>query len=789
MWFELEPVQLLTRFGARQATVGWWPSPAAPGRGGGGSSSRSPLLLTHPHSTNAMSLLWQRRALASLTPVAQAQARLACRFVPPTASAVTTVRRAVPAAAGQHAWMRGIHTGSMRWSEVPPTVTPAAAATPATPVTPSSTSGSSTPQPRASKPKSDRSRTGGSNTRRDKSNDNMLQYLLGLAVLVVGASWAAVPLYRAFCAHTGYGGTTQTDKDGTKLATLTPSKREVTISFNADVSPSMHWKFVPSQPQLKVKLGEPCLAFYKATNLRDKAITGVATYNVTPMKTGAYFHKIQCFCISIGSIVSFADGLGRKIESCESLRDVLTFDPDDAAASSPVSSSLPGGVLAGRSEGLLIQGEKECVEVVLEDGRTLECTPDHRLFTTQGWMEAQHLVLDSNSCRVLCGPDVVLDEPMVGDETFTLDLPHAKRTLTLEHERDACFAFARLLGRTLSSNEKQSATLHLDHELDVDAVMRDLTTLGVQTLPVVEKSDDNVHKVVLHEALSRDLMHHAGAALPAFVTDAATPQCVKREFLAAYFGGVDVDNTCSEEEETMQLSLSVTESIESLLVNEFGFEKVDTKEMRMHLSPVDTKRFAETIGFRYASHKQMRLTVAASWFRMQATLNDKSSAINLLDWLESINARQLFSSKVAVPQERSSWPVIGLKVVQRTALAGVKPTFDLSVSGTHSFLASGMVVHNCFDEQRLRANETVDMPVFFYIDPAMEEDANCNDATHLTLSYTFFPVEDDEDDVRTEEEKDKEMMGIRSHGTGIMPDFGHGTVPKQQGPSGSNPPK
>jgi cytochrome c oxidase assembly protein subunit 11 len=113
---------------------------------------------------------------------------------------------------------------------------------------------------------------------------------------VIGASWAAVPLYRAFCAHTGYGGTTQTDKDGSKLASLKPGKKEVTVSFNADVNPAMHWSFTPSQKQLKVRLGEPVLAFYKATNLRDKAVTGVATYNVTPQKSGAYFSKIQCFC-------------------------------------------------------------------------------------------------------------------------------------------------------------------------------------------------------------------------------------------------------------------------------------------------------------------------------------------------------------------------------------------------------------------------------------------------------------------------------------------------------------
>jgi cytochrome c oxidase assembly protein subunit 11 len=122
----------------------------------------------------------------------------------------------------------------------------------------------------------------------------MLQYLLGVGALVLAASWAAVPLYRAFCAHTGYGGTTAQDKDGSKLASLKPGKREVVVSFNADVSPAMHWRFVPSQPQLRVRMGEPVLAFYKATNNLDKAVTGVATYNVTPLKVGAYFHKIQC---------------------------------------------------------------------------------------------------------------------------------------------------------------------------------------------------------------------------------------------------------------------------------------------------------------------------------------------------------------------------------------------------------------------------------------------------------------------------------------------------------------
>lgn len=44
----------------------------------------------------------------------------------------------------------------------------------------------------------------------------------------------------------------------------------------------------------------------------------------------------------------------------------------------------------------------------------------------------------------------------------------------------------------------------------------------------------------------------------------------------------------------------------------------------------------------------------------------------------------------------------------------------------------------CFEEQRLNAGETVDMPVFFYIDPDFVSDPNMKGIEQLTLSYTFF---------------------------------------------------
>ena len=117
--------------------------------------------------------------------------------------------------------------------------------------------------------------------------------ILSLVVVgMVGLSFASVPLYRLFCQVTGFGGTTQV----AEVAPETVSERIVTVRFNADVDPQLPWRFAPEQREVTLKVGEVGEAFYRARNLSDEPVTGSATFNVTPLKAGPYFTKVQCFC-------------------------------------------------------------------------------------------------------------------------------------------------------------------------------------------------------------------------------------------------------------------------------------------------------------------------------------------------------------------------------------------------------------------------------------------------------------------------------------------------------------
>lgn len=116
--------------------------------------------------------------------------------------------------------------------------------------------------------------------------------VLACVLMMTGLAFASVPLYNIFCSVTGFAGTTQ-------VASALPDtilERKVTVHFTTTTGRNMPWQFKAEQNKIEVRLGERGLANFWATNPATQPVAGTAVYNVTPLKVGKYFQKVQCFC-------------------------------------------------------------------------------------------------------------------------------------------------------------------------------------------------------------------------------------------------------------------------------------------------------------------------------------------------------------------------------------------------------------------------------------------------------------------------------------------------------------
>ena len=115
--------------------------------------------------------------------------------------------------------------------------------------------------------------------------------LFGLVMLAV--AFASVPLYRAFCAATGFDGTTQ-------RADVAPGAiaGQIGVRFDANINAALPWKFEPEQPTVRIQPGQRTTIYYTAQNYTARSTTGQAVFNVSPAQAGQYFSKIECFCFT-----------------------------------------------------------------------------------------------------------------------------------------------------------------------------------------------------------------------------------------------------------------------------------------------------------------------------------------------------------------------------------------------------------------------------------------------------------------------------------------------------------
>jgi cytochrome c oxidase assembly protein subunit 11 len=118
--------------------------------------------------------------------------------------------------------------------------------------------------------------------------------LVTIFFLMLGLSFAAVPLYELFCRVTGFAGTTQNaiNKELPKVVINQTYK----IRFDTNLGNKLDWKFYPEKNTLDLKPGEVHNVNFYVENLDQIGTAGVSSFNVSPSSFGLYLNKIGCFC-------------------------------------------------------------------------------------------------------------------------------------------------------------------------------------------------------------------------------------------------------------------------------------------------------------------------------------------------------------------------------------------------------------------------------------------------------------------------------------------------------------
>ena len=148
--------------------------------------------------------------------------------------------------------------------------------------------------------------------------------LAGIFILMLGLSFAAVPLYDLFCRVTGFGGTTQVSKEAPKIVL----DKVVSVRFDTNVN-NLDWNFKAKSNVIDVKVGQVNRIEFEVENLGNETTHGVASFNVSPASFGKYYSKLGCFCFE-----------KQELKAGEKATYVMTFYLDPDLVNDPTTKNL-----------------------------------------------------------------------------------------------------------------------------------------------------------------------------------------------------------------------------------------------------------------------------------------------------------------------------------------------------------------------------------------------------------------------------------------------------------------
>jgi len=374
---------------------------------------------------------------------------------------------------------------------------------------------------------------------------------------------------------------------------------------------------------------------------------------------GLRFGEMERDCEYENTEIAMTNGLSiyiKNMEDCES--EVLGWD------------EKTNKLIPSKQSGFMYKGERECVKLTFEDGRTNICTPEHPILTSDNqWIKAKDLLANQQKVKagITC-PVIDFNEEIkecngwqlrVGDLLFKTDT---------KENYIKTLVFAKIIGYLITDGNISKYKGHyksivfLGHMIDVNSFLGDLKLLcKTKQTNFISK---NLYSVRIPAELTKNIVELDGiiigkkvsqqAQVPEFILDKDCPLSIVREFLGGMFGGDghtsvlgmhrgkrDILSSISFSQTKNKIHLeSLTQMFKNIqqLLSRFGIvnttiqkfketsyskgkshieENNKNYQLTLHLDMNELIPFHDKIGFRYCCHKSQRLEASVSYKRLR----------------------------------------------------------------------------------------------------------------------------------------------------------------------------
>jgi DNA-directed RNA polymerase II subunit RPB2 len=253
---------------------------------------------------------------------------------------------------------------------------------------------------------------------------------------------------------------------------------------------------------------------------------------------GFRFGEMEKDCLYPTSLISISSGLSSQIQYLNNNTELILG----------WNSELQG-ITKAKQIGFKNIGQRECIELLFEDGRSLKVTPNHELLTENGnWITAENITNERIKCSVLY-PEMNINKEIEECNNWEYEAGNIKLKTNNKTEFLKTLAFARIIGYLITDGHistNYSGSLFMGHQLDVEQILDDLKLFNGTDQETVKLNSLNIYTIKLSTEFNNNLKYVKGilsgakiyqkACLPEFINDNC-PTPIIREFLGGLFGG------------------------------------------------------------------------------------------------------------------------------------------------------------------------------------------------------------------------------------------------------------